>query len=204
MNYTDLIAFLKDWNEDDSTEFSDEIALVVARAEHRIFRDLPKLPCNKAEYTGNLSASTRTLAINSAIRVVRSFKITTTGTTQLALEQRNDDYLAEVFPDQAVEGTPRFFAIEDSSNFIFAPVPNSTYAYEIKALAKPTSIVSAATTWVGDNLEDLLQNACLIESKIFLEDQEGLAGWTAAYQASLQSATMEMAAMHASEYGVGV
>ena len=58
MNYTTLVDNIKDFMEDDSTEFSDSIDQIIDQAEAIIFQRLPQLPCFRQTSSGSLVVAT--------------------------------------------------------------------------------------------------------------------------------------------------
>ena len=71
---------------------------------------------------------------------------------------------------------------------MFAPTPDSNYDIEHVYGYYPTSIVSASTTWLGDNFDTALLNGALIEAIRFMK---GEADMIALYEKHyLQSITL--------------
>jgi len=54
---------------------------------------------------------------------------------------------------------------------IVGPTPDSAYAVEIHYSAYPESIVTAGTTWLGDNFDSALLNGALIEAIRFMKGE---------------------------------
>ena len=62
----------------------------------------------------------------------------------------------------------------DDDTFILAPTPDATYTVELHYYYYPTSIVSAATTWLGDNYEQVLLYGCLLEAYTYMKGDADL------------------------------
>ena len=55
MNFTQLETNIKNFIEDDGTEFSTSIPEIIKQAESMIFARLPNLPCYRQTQSGNFS-----------------------------------------------------------------------------------------------------------------------------------------------------
>ena len=75
MNYAALVTDIKNFVEDDGTEFSNSIDSIIDQAEEMIFQRLPNLPCFRASATGNLVIGTFSYTIASS-RIIRQVSIT--------------------------------------------------------------------------------------------------------------------------------
>jgi hypothetical protein len=71
---------------------------------------------------------------------------------------------------------------------VVAPTPASGYSVEMNYFSKPTSIVTASTSWLGNNAESVLLSACLLEGYIFQKGEADLlAGYQKRYDAALNA-----------------
>ena len=85
------------------------------------------------------------------------------------------------------------------------PVPNSTNAFQVDYIAPETGLSSSNTsTWIGNNLENVLLSACLYESSAFLKAPETVQLYKAQFDESIQSSQQEMVRDWASEYNGGI
>lgn len=78
------------------------------------------------------------------------------------------DFIIEAFAG-ASEGRPKFYAWEDEATVILGPTPDAIYNIRMSYWGAPTSITVDSTTWLGDNQEDLLLYACLVEAYRFIK-----------------------------------
>lgn len=170
--YAEIVTILQNWNEDDSSEFSDVIPVIIERAEDRIFRAAPELLDHRTIETGNL-VSGNSLFTTSAtdVRGIRYLYITVS-TVKTFLEQRKDEYLEDYWTSTAT-GVPKYYALQTATTsgttFLLAPTPNSAYAYTLKYTRIPTRLSSGnTTTYMSVNHPDILVKAALYESSIFL------------------------------------
>ena len=201
--YASLTQDIQDFAENDDSEFTGEIDGFILRAEEKLFREAAFLPVFRAENTGTLSASTATLTMPSGKRTIRSFSITVSS-SEVFLQQRTDTYLQDMYPNSSTTGQPKYYAEKDASTLLLGPTPNSNYAYTIRARELPTGLSSGnTTTWLFNNVEDVLLYACMIEANLFLKHPDAVAGWTAQYAQGLQSLQGEMGLNIGHENSIG-
>ena len=61
-----------------------------------------------------------------------------------------------------------------SGNFILGPTPDDTYTVELHYYYDPPSIVTAGTSWYGDNAESALLYGSLIEAYTYMKGEADL------------------------------
>lgn len=171
--YSTLSTALQDWTENAETTFVSNIPVFVKQAEDRIYHSVLFTNLRKHS-TGNLVAGTATLSLPSDFIAPLSFKVTVSSVTQF-LRLKSYDFLNEYMPT-ATNGTPKFYALKDDTTLEMVPPPASTYAYDLEYFYKPTSIVTASTTWLGTNHPSLLLYASLVEAYTFMKGEEELLG----------------------------
>jgi hypothetical protein len=59
-------------------------------------------------------------------------------------------------------------------SFILGPKPDSNYSVELHYFYYPESIVTAGTTWLGDNFDTVLLYGCLVEAYTFMKGEADL------------------------------
>ena len=173
LTYTTLTTALEEWTENTETTFVSNIPVFVRQAEDRIYHSVHFNALRK-HATGSLVTGTATLTLPTDFIAPFSFKVTVSSVTTF-LRLKSYDYLNEYMPT-ASNGTPKLYALKSDTVLEMAPPPASTYAYDLEYFFKPTSIVTAATSWLGDNNESLLLYACLVEAYTFMKGEEALLG----------------------------
>jgi|TARA_R110001583_G_scaffold174051_2_gene328341 hypothetical protein len=170
--YAEIVSILQNWNEDDSTEFSNVIPDIISRAEDRIFRIVPALIDHRTLETGNLVSGNELVTTSATdIRGIRYIYLTV-NTVKTFLEQRTDEYLEDYWIS-GNRGLPKYYALHTATTsgttFLLAPTPDTTYAYTLKYTRLPTRLSSSnTTTYVSNNHPDVLVKSALYESAIFL------------------------------------
>ena len=96
------------------------------------------------------------------------------------------NFIRECYPDPDDSGVPKYYAIFDQNTLILGPTPDSNYQVELHYYYYPESIVTAATSWLGDNFETVLLYGTLREAYLYMKgEQDIIAYYEQKYQESL-------------------
>jgi len=95
------------------------------------------------------------------------------------MQYRDVDWLREAYPDPAATGIPAYYALWDDNTFLLSKTPDVAYNVELHYYYKPTSIVSASTTWLGTNFDSVLLYGALVQAYIY---QKGEADMVTLYE----------------------
>ena len=167
MNYTELKANIQEICENEFD--ADQLALFTEQAEQKIYSSID-LPAQRFNSTGNLTASNKYLAMPSGMLYTYSLAVIDSGDYYYLLN-KDVNFIREAYPSATYEGRPQHYAIFDKDTMIVGPTPDSAYAVEIHYSAYPESIVTAGTTWLGDNFDSALLNGALIEAIRFMKGE---------------------------------
>ena len=83
------------------------------------------------------------------------------------------NFIRESYPDTdaAFYGKPEYYAQFDQNTFILGPTPDQNYAVELHYFYYPQSIVTAGTSWLGDNFDSVLLYGALLEAAAFMKSE---------------------------------
>lgn len=171
----DLYQRIQDYAEYVETSFVAEIPNFVKAAEERIFY-LCQIPFFKRNSTAPGTALGRYLQTPSDFRAPLSLGFTGPGGF-VFLEFRDVNFMREVYPDDAVTGPPRFYALFDDTSFILAPIPDQVYTFEIHYSAQGPSVTlggSSTTTWLSNNAYETLFYGSMVEAYTFMKGDQDL------------------------------
>ena len=184
ISYTDLKTQIRNYTEVSSTVLSDSIIEnIVLNAEYRIARDVP-IDAYKAITTGNLVTNQDYVNLPAGALFVRGVQVyTSTSVTTGAnvwLEKKDVSYLEEYIAANTDTGTPKYYAMKGggtgdtsttSGAILLAPVPNSTYEYQIHYNVMPTKLEASSneTSYISLNFPNGLLYCCLSEAYAFLK-----------------------------------
>lgn len=97
------------------------------------------------------------------------------------LLNKDVNFIRESYPDPAVTGTPRYYALNGTSTalvqrILLGPTPpvSPVLSAELNYFYYPESIVTATNTWLGDNFESVLFNAVMVEASRFMKQESDI------------------------------
>ena len=208
MNYTSLVNNIQNFMEDDSTEFQNSIPTIITQAESMIFARLPNLPCFRKKLTGTLGVGTKEYDVDGA-RMIRQVTVTQSNGDVVFLKHRIDSYLRDYTPSPTTQGTPFMYATRTATTsgvkIVVAPVPNAALGYEVDFVGLETGLsTSNANSWVGDNAEQVLLTASLLESSSFLKATDSVTLYKAQFDEAIALFQQEMQRNYQAEYEGGI
>ena len=108
------------------------------------------------------------------------------------LLNRDVNFIREAYPNPLQRAKPKHYAIfgPNSGNdnelvFIVGPTPDAAYGMELHYYYYPESIVTASTSWLGDNFDTVLLYGSLVEAYTYMK---GEADMMALYNGKYQEA----------------
>jgi hypothetical protein len=196
MNYTQLTAAIKGYAENDfpatvgSFTSADQIATFVEIAEQRIY-NMVQLPAIRKNVTGNVTTGNKYLACPSDWLATFSLAVINSNNEYLYLLNKDVNFIRESYPDTdaAFYGEPKYYAQFDQNTFILGPTPDANYAVELHFFYYPTSIVTAGTSWLGDNFDSVLLYGALLEAAAFMKSDADVVGF---YKQRYDEALLEL------------
>ena len=99
----------------------------------------------------------------------------------LYLLNKDVNFIREVYPNQSARAKPKYYAIfgpvynnVNELSFIMGPTPDLNYKAELHYYYYPESIVTASTTWLGDNFSSALLYGSLVEAYTFMKGEQDM------------------------------
>jgi hypothetical protein len=180
MNYTELRQAIIDYTETDETIFVQNIPTFVEQAEERIYNTV-QIPALRRNVTGNTTATNKYLACpDDFLSVFSMAAVDATGRYEYMLN-KDVNFIRQAYPNPNSQGLPRYYALfgprAGNSNelaFILGPTPDAAYAVELHYFYYPESIVTAGTSWLGDNYSPVLLYGALREAYLFQKGEQDL------------------------------
>ena len=190
MNYTQLKAAVEDYCENTFT--STDFATMTELAEQKIYNSV-QLPSLRKNVTGSLTATNSYLALPYDFLSVFSLAVVDATGAYTYLLNKDVNFIREAYPIPTDTGTPKYYAVfgPDSATlteltFILGPTPSAGLTAELHYFYYPVSIVTAGTSWLGDNFDSALFNAVMVEAIRFMKGEADLvAMYDSQYQQSL-------------------
>jgi hypothetical protein len=185
MNYTQLVQAIKDYTESTETSFVSHIDEFIKQAERKIYNEV-QLPYLRKNVTGNATLGNKYVQTPSDFLAVYSMSIIDGSSDQHFLLNKDVNFIREAYANASTQAQPKYYALFDHNTFILGPTPDSAYNIELHYYYYPTSIVSVSTTWLGDNYEQALLYACLVQAYTYLKGEPDLlANYEKQYQENM-------------------
>ena len=145
------------------------------------------IPNLRRNQTGNMTASNRFLSTPSDFLAVFSLAVLNGDGEYEFLLNKDVNFIREAYNETTTEGIPQYYALFDNASFILGPTPDQSYNVQLHYYYQPESIVTAGTSWYGDNAESALLYGVLIEAYTFMKGEQDLINlYAKRYEEALQ------------------
>ena len=171
MNYTQLKANIADICESSFTD--DEYALFTEQAEQGIYNAV-QIPALRKNVTGTTTLNNVYLDVPADFLWSYSLAVVDGDGNYSYLINKDVNFIREAYPKITSTGLPKHYAYFNEDAFIIGPTPDSSYSVELHYGYYPESIVTAETTWLGDEFDSALLNGALVNAIRFMKGEPDL------------------------------
>jgi len=190
LNYTELKTAVENYTE--NTFSSTVFAELTKLAEQKIYNSV-QLPALRKNMTGTMSSGNKYLSAPPDFLSVFSLAVINQLGAYTYLLNKDVNFIREAYPAPTGTGTPKYYAIfgptstdPNELSLILGPTPNAALTVELHYFYYPQSIVTASTSWLGDNFDSALFNAVMVEAGRYMkQEQDIVAMYNEEYQQSL-------------------
>ena len=176
MNYSELTTNIEDICEQTFT--AGQLAMFTQQAEQKIYTTVD-LPAFRKNQTGSMTLNNKYLTMPTGMLYVYSLAVIAANGSYEFLINKDVNFIREAYPGPTDTAKPKYYAVFDRNSFILGPTPDASYNSEIHFSYYPESIVTAGTTWLGEEFDSALLNGALVEAIRF---QKGEADMVALYE----------------------
>lgn len=176
MNYAALVAAVSAYCE--NTFETVDMNVFITEAELRCYNTV-QIPALRKNVTGTTTISNPYLSCPTDF--LSSFSLAVIAPVTGAytyLLNKDVNFIRECYSVPATTGTPKYYALfgprSDAATeltFILGPTPDAAYTAELHYNSYPESIVTAGTSWLGDNFSPVLLYGTLIEAYTFMKGE---------------------------------
>lgn len=168
MNYTELKTNVQDICE---TSFTDaQLAMFTEQAEQKIYNTV-QIPALRKNVSGVMTSSNEYLSTPSDFLYVYSLAVVDGSGNFTFLLNKDVNFIREAYPSSSSTGTPKHYALFDNDTILLGPAPNSGFTTQLHYGYYPESIVTANTTWLGEEFDSALLNGTLVEAIRFMKGE---------------------------------
>lgn len=168
MNYTDLKTNIQDICENTFTDA--QLAMFTEQAEQKIYNSV-QIPDLRRNQTGAVTSGNKYLVYPTDLLYVYSLAVEDGSGNYSYLLDKDTNFIREAYPNASSTGLPKHYAFFDETAFILGPTPDANYTVELHYGYYPESIVTAGTTWLGDEFDSALLNGALVEAIRFMKGE---------------------------------
>lgn len=188
MNYQELFSQIQAYTENQfpdtylangsTVSYTTQINTFIQQAEERIYNTV-QIPSLRKNVTGSATAGNQYLGCpNDYLSTYSMAVIDNTGTYEYLLN-KDVNFIRAAYPSPTATGTPKYYALFGSRvfndpnelSFILGPTPDSNYTFELHYFYYPQSIVTAGTSWLGDNYSPVLLYGSLVEAYTYMKGE---------------------------------
>jgi len=175
MNYTQLVTAVSDYTE--NTFETAEMNTFIQQAEQRIYNTI-QFPSLRKNVTGTITANNKYLSCPLDYLSTFSLAVVDATGAYEYLLNKDVNFIRQAYPQPTDTAIPKYYAlfgpnsaVANELSFILGPTPDATYTVELHYFYYPESIVTAGTSWLGDNFDSVLLYGTLVEAYTFMKGE---------------------------------
>lgn len=172
MNYSELRQRILDMSSDNNdATFQANIDVFIQNSERRIYQAV-RIPVLRKNATSTINPGARYVTLPPDF--LAPWELATTAPVYAYLLLKDVSFIREAYPDPNETGIPKYYAQFDEDTLIVGPSASAATPVELHYYYYPESIVTATTTWLGDNYPNLLLYAAMVEAAAFMKSEEDM------------------------------
>ena len=174
MNYSQLVAEINSYTENQYQ--TADIDTFIKQAEQRIYNAV-QFPAIRKNMTGTTTTGNKYLTCPAGWLATFSLAVIDPVTNEYSyLLNKDVNFIRAAYPSPSDQGKPEYYALFDQNTFILGPTPDDNYTMELHFYYYPESIVTANTTWLGDNFDSALLYGALLEAYTYMKGEADVIG----------------------------
>lgn len=176
-----------------TVSYTDQINTFIQQAEERVYNTV-QIPSLRKNVTGNCTSGNQYLACPNDYLSTYSLAIINPDGSYNYLLNKDVNFIRESYPTPNATGAPKYYALFGSRlndpnelTFILGPTPDLAYGAELHYFYYPESIVTAGTSWLGDNYSPVLLYGSLVEAYTYMKGETDMLNmYNTKYQEAMQ------------------
>jgi len=183
MNYAELVTEIESYTENQFQ--TTDINTFIEQAEQRIYNTV-QLPALRKNVTGNVTVNNKYLSAPSDWLATFSIAVIDATGNYTYLLDKDVNFIRSAYPQPTDTGLPVYYSLFNQNTFLLGPTPDASYNMELHYYYYPESIVTAGTTWLGNNFDSALLYGSLLEAYTYMKGEpDVIAGYQKRYDEAL-------------------
>jgi hypothetical protein len=188
MNYAELVTAVSDYTE--NTFPTVDMNIFIQQAEQRIYNSV-QFPSLRKNVTGATTSGNKYISCPNDFLSAYSLAVVDADGNYEYLLNKDVNVIRQAYPKPTDTAFPKYYAIfgpttttvppspdpvlTNELSLILGPTPDAGYTVELHYYFYPESIVTAGTTWLGDNFDSVLLYGTLVEAYTYMKGEADIA-----------------------------
>ena len=173
MTYSSLKTDIQTWAENTGTDFTNQLDTFIDNTQTKLSRDIDPVGFNE-NVNSTMVQGDRFVNLPTAVEpmLFNYVEIVVSSNTKY-LEMKTLEFIKEYWPDNSLQGEPKYFTNFDDNRIYVAPTPDQNYDIKIGYQGKINPLSNTNTTnWYTENASDALLYGSLSEANLFTKNME--------------------------------
>ena len=173
MTYNSLKTDIQTWAENTGTDFTNQLDTFIDNTQTKLSRDIDPVGFNE-NVNSTMVQGDRFVNLPTAVEpmLFNYVEIVVSSNTKY-LEMKTLEFIKEYWPDNSLQGEPKYFTNFDDNRIYVAPTPDQNYDIKIGYQGKINRLSNTNTTnWYTENASDALLYGTLSEANLFTKNME--------------------------------
>jgi len=159
----------------------------IQQAEQRIYNSV-QFPSLRKNVTGSTTSGNKYLSCPDDFLSSYSLAVIDVDGNYEYMLNKDVNFIRQAYPNPSDTSFPKYYAIfgptttsaatpviTNELSLILGPTPDAAYDVELHYYYYPESIVTAGTTWLGDNFDSVLLYGTLVEAYTYMKGEADMA-----------------------------
>jgi len=173
MTYTSLKTDIQTWAENTGTDFTNQLDTFIDNTQTKLSRDIDPVGFNE-NVNSTMIQGDRFVNLPTAVEpMLFNYVEIIVSSNAKYLEMKTLEFIKEYWPNNSLQGEPKYFTNFDDNRIYVAPTPDQNYDIKIGYQGKINPLSNTNTTnWYTENASDALLYGCLSEANLFTKNME--------------------------------
>ena len=173
MTYTSLKTDIQTWAENTGNDFTNQLDTFIDNTQTKLSRDIDPVGFNE-NVNSTMVQGDRFVNLPTAVEpMLFNYVEIIVSSNAKYLEMKTLEFIKEYWPNNSLQGEPKYFTNFDDNRIYVAPTPDQNYDIKIGYQGKINPLSNTNTTnWYTENASDALLYGSLSEANLFTKNME--------------------------------